>query len=365
MVVGGVRYPLHQDPRSRVWRVRKRTKDVTVDISLGSINLDDAQEEAKKRLGADHKQKTRLRNGGATLREVCDAYKAMPKRCSDDVAAANIQRLEKVVSVAWGKSLESVRGSELNERLWEAYAAVRQGGKLDLSTRQNENRGINAAMRMAVSVFHEGLETGYRRAGITLDFEAIRNVCWLPIIPSRLPKVASGALDDMMRALPELKVMDLPMWRAIMIARFAGLRSREISAARKSWLAQNSAGAWCFEVRDRPEESWWHKTGEDYTAPILSHELAEDLLTRPDDEPLVPVDGSRDHFFRKTCNRWLRQFIPPPNKGMHRLRALYAEALRDATANAVLAQQAGTEAARQALGHTSVKTTEKHYLPAS
>jgi hypothetical protein len=348
-----------------VWRVRKRTREIQIDLSLGSLSLDDAMEEARKRLGKDHKQRTRLRSGGATLREVCDAYRAMPKRCSEDVAEANIQRLEKVVAVAWGKKPEEVRASELNEQLWEAYAAKRQGGKLDLSTRRNENRGINAAMRMAVSVFHDGLETGYKRAGIALDFEAIRNVCWLPIIPSRLPKVASDSLAEMMKALADLKATDLPMWRAIMIARFAGLRSREISAARKSWLAQNSAGAWCFEVRDRPEEVWWHKTGEDYTAPILSHELAEDLLACPDDGPLVPVDGSRDHFFRKSCNRWLRQFIPPPNKGMHRLRALYAEALRDATANAILAQQAGTEAARKALGHTTSATTVKHYLPAS
>lgn len=364
VIVGGVRYSLLQDPRSKVWRVRKRTKDINVDVSLGVVQLKDAEEAARKLLGKDQEKRTRLRSGGATFTEIANAYKKMPKRCSADVADANVDRWEKIVEVAWGKSMDDLRSSQLTGRLWEDYAAVRQGGKLDLSTRRHENRGINAAIRMAVSIFHKGLEEGYRRAGVMLDFEAIRRVQWLPIIPSKLPVLVQEARTSLMEALPALKTSNLPMWRAVMIARFAGLRSNEISAARKSWLAQNAAGAWCFEVRDRPEENWWHKTGEDYRAPILSAELVEDLLALPDgDGHLVPVKGSRDHFFKRQCNNWLRQFIPRPNKGMHRLRALYAEALKDATANAVLAQQAGIEAAQKALGHTTSTTTKNSYLP--
>lgn len=364
VVVGGVRYPLLQDPHSKLWRVRKRTHDVTVDISLGVVQLKDAEAAARRRLGKEHQERVRLRGGGATLREVCDAYKAMPKRCSEDVARDNVNRLGRVVEVAWGKKLEDVRASQLTARLWEDYATKRQGGKLDLSTRRHENRGINAAMLMAVSLFHKGLEDGYKRAGIILNFEDIRRVKWLPVIPSKLPTLTEMARAALMDALPALKLSDRPMWRAVMIARFAGLRSIEISAARKSWLVKNAAGALCFEVRDRPEQGWWHKTGEDYRAPVLSPELEEDLLALPDDDkPLIPITGSRDYFFVRKCNIWLRQFIPRPNKGMHRLRALYAEALKDATANAVLAQQAGIEAAQKALGHTTSKMTTGHYLP--
>jgi hypothetical protein len=365
VVVAGVRYPLHQDPRSRVWRVRKRTREIQIDLSLGSVSLDDAIEEARKRLGKEHQERTRLRTGKVTLREICDIYESMPKRCSKDVAKANVQRLSKVLSDAWGRSLEEVYGYELTERLWEDYAAKRQGGELDLSTRRHENRGINSAIRLAVSIFHEGLEAGYSRAGVVLDFKSIRRVQWLPETTLKLPKLPKDSEEKLIKALPALKESNRAMWRAIMIARYAGLRSKEISNARRSWLVQTSAGAWCFEVCDRPEEGWWHKTGEDYTAPILSQELIDDLLACPSDGPLVPVEGSRDHFFDKLCADWIRQFIPPPNKTLHRLRALYAEALRDATANAILAQQAGTEAARKALGHTTSATTVKHYLPAS
>lgn len=367
VIVGGVRYALHQDPRSKVWRVRKRTKDVQVDVSLGVVNLKDAETKAKETLGKEHDKKTRLSNGAAFLREIADVYLKMPKRCSEEVAEINVKRWGKILEVAWGSSLEDTRASRLGPELWEDYAAKRHkelGLKgLDLSTRRTENRGINSAIRMAVSIFHEGLEQSYKRAGIGLDFESIRKVQWLPEIKMRLPTLAKSSVADLMKALPALKITDRPMWRAIMIARFSGLRSGEISAARPSWLIKNDAGAWCFEVRDRPEERYWHKTGEDYTAPILSPELVKDLRECPDGELLVPVDGNRPHFFKRLCNNWLRQFIPRPNKGMHRLRALYAEALKNATANAVMAEQAGVEAARKALGHTSKKTTEKHYLP--
>lgn len=381
VIAHGIRYPMLRDTDSKMWRVRKRTKDIKVDFSTSLLDFDEAKKWAHEKLSSQDTVKQRRRGGDATLQEVVDAYRAMPKRCSEDTTEANIQRFTKIVQEAWGKppakgetgaqrlarareALAQTSSANLPS-LWEDYAAKRQGGKLDLSTRTHLNRGINSALRMASSLFHEGLEVRYEKAGIKLDFAAIRSVPWLPVIPSKLPKLEQEDIDKLMEALPKLKETDRPMWRAIMIARYAGLRSREVSGAHRSWLIQNSAGAWCFEVRDRPEEGWWHKTGEDYTAPIMSLELVEDLKECPADGPLVPVDGSRDHFFRKTCNRWLRQFIPRPNKGMHRLRALYAETLAAATEKAVLAEQAGIEAAQKALGHTTSKTTTTSYLPAA
>lgn len=354
-----------------------RRRDVRVSESLGTPDLTEAKAEAARRYSGKAEARERMRGGGATLTEILAAYREMPKRCSERTAEANAQRLLKIVQVAWERKPEDVRASDLNERLWEDYAAARQrkGLKLrslDISTRRAENRGINAAMRMAVSVFHEGLERYYERADINLDFEAARRVPWLPVIAPKVQPLAHESLEMLDRSLAAIKDTDRPLWRAVMIARHAGLRSKEINAARKSWLVHNKAGTLCFEIRDRPEEGFMHKTGEEYRAPILSTELMQDLLACPDDGPLVPVlpvvDAerdrlTRDHFFRKTCNNWLRAHgIARPHKGMHRLRALYAETLRDLTANLRLANDAGTEAAQEALGHTSDKTTKNHYL---
>jgi integrase len=216
-------------------------------------------------------------------------------------------------------------------------------------------------MRLAVSVFHKGLQEGYKRAGIVIDFDSIHKVQWLPEIPARLAVLEKENESAFMASLPALKEANRPMWRAIMIARYAGLRSKEIKHARKSWLVKGATG-WQFQIQDRPEDGFWHKTGEFYVAPILSTELEEDLLACPDGL-LVPFEGYRDAFFNKACNQWLRQFIPRPNKGLHRLRALYLEHLKNATVLSVKAEQAGIEAARQAAGHTTAKTTTTHYLP--
>lgn len=367
VTVAGVRYPLLQDPRSKVWRIRKRSKKASIDESLGVLNLEEAKAEAEKRLSKEHKEKARLSSGGATLPEIIQAYREMPKRCTPDTAEANIKRLERVVWVAWGRKPEEVLGSDLSPDLWEDYAVKRQKGKvLDLSTRTEENRGINSAIRMASSVFHDGLAIGYKKAGITLDLETISRVRWLPEIKVKVLPLPADPITEMHKALKKLKVTDRPMWRAISIAEHAGLRSNEISAARKSWLEKSPhTGEWRFGVRDRPAEGYWHKTGEDYVAPILSKELERDLLKCSADGPLVPVKGSRDYFFRHLCSRWLRDFIPKPHKTMHRLRALYLERIRDERAAEIRAQDEGTEAARKAAGHTSSKTTKRHYLPAS
>ncbi|MEI6870707.1 MAG: hypothetical protein WCL08_00355 [Verrucomicrobiota bacterium] len=366
VIVNGVKWGMTRDPKSKVWYIRKRTKDVSICHNLGVSDVVVARERAREFLSNRENVTTRLRTGGATLREVCNVYLAMPKRAAVDTAAANVERLAKVVSVAWGKTLETVSVGELSVRLWEDYAAKRQGGKLDLSTRRHENRGINSALRMAVSVFHEGLAEGYRRGGITLDLASIGKVQWLPIIPSRLAKLSKESETTLYDALPALKQSNLPMWRAVMIARYAGLRAKEIKFSSKSWLTRNEqTDVLQFEICDRPEELFWHKTGEEYTAPVLSAELEEDLLACPDGL-LIPTKGlSREQFFSHTVNAWIRKFISRPNKGLHRLRALYLEHLKNATVLSVRAELAGIEAARAAAGHTSSKTTKRSYLPAT
>lgn len=360
VIVAGVKYPLLCDPKSKVWSIRKRTKESAIYHNLKVADRDTAKEKAVEWLAKHAGEKRRLSTGGATLKEIFEAYRAMPKRVSEPVAEMNIARCRIIVNAAWKKAPEDVLGSDLSGQLWEDYAAVKQGGKLDLSTRTHENRGINAAIRCAVSIFHEGLERGYEKAGIVLDFGAIRRVQWLPEIPKKIPKLDPDSEKNMLEALPALLAKDPLKWRAIMLARYAGLRAKEIRFARKSWLEKRN-GAVGISISDRPEEGFMHKTGADYFAPILSSELVADLEALPDGL-LVPVQGSPDHFYKHACNAWLRKFIPLPNKGLHRLRALYLDHMKAAMASQILAEQEGIKAAQGAAGHTSSRTTTKHYL---
>lgn len=380
LVHEGVKYPMFREPKSGAWRVRKRTKFVRVDFSTGNTNLAHAKDAAADILARNQQEVKRRSGGASTLQELCDIYKRMPKRVSEDVAADNINRLAKVVRVAWGKNLDDVRLSDLTSQLWEDYAAMRQGGKLDLATRTEGNRGINAAMRMASSIFSAGLARAYEKEGVRLDLHAVTRIQWLPEIQVKILPLSTDSLDAFHAALPALRADDYPMWRAVMIARYSGLRSGEISAARKNWLERRKSGVLGFAVHDRPDQGYLHKTGEDYFAPITSRELEEDLLAGPDGE-LVNLDlspvrvsatgrpvprTSRDKFFRNHCNNWLRNFFQKPHKGMHRLRALYLEEIRDTRVAEVLAEaeREGNEAAKSAAGHTSINTTKTHYLPA-
>jgi integrase len=321
-----------------------------------------ARQKAKEVIEGRDQIVTRRRTGGASLAETAEVYRRMPKRASEVAVGLNIARLRKIVELAWGRTLEQVTVQELEHgRLWEDYAAKRQGGRLDLSTRRHENRGINSALRCAVSMFHAGLDEGYRRAGIVADFDSIRKVQWVPEIKAKVPQLPAGSEQALLDALPELRIQSHAMWRAVMLARFAGLRAREIRHIRREWLEKDESGVIRVIVRDRPEEGFWHKTGADYAAPILSQELADDLWYAHSGT-LVSPDGDPDTFFKRTCNVWIRQFIPRPSKGLHRLRALYLDHMRSAMASQIIADRAGIEAAQQAAGHTSSRTTTRHYL---
>lgn len=371
VVVNGVKYPMLRNPQSLNWRVRKRTKTIKVDYSTGVSDLKIAKEKAIEELSKDSRERGRKLSGSISLRELCDIYERMPKRANEDTAHDNVNRLARIVKDAWGRELREVRVSEVSPKLWEDYAKSRSNGKLDISTRKPAHRGINAAIRMAVSIFSPSLELSYKDEGIKVDLEGISKVRWLRETKVKIQPLKEENLKALHESLPLLKESNYPMWRAISIARYSGLRSGEISAAHKNWLIQKRSGIWGFAVHDRPEQEYLHKTGEDYFAPITNQELLDDLLQGPDgllidlsEQPSGPkVRTSRDRFFRNHCNNWLRRFIPKPHKGMHRLRALCLEEIKDARAAEIMAEREGIKAAKDAAGHTSTKTTETHYLP--
>jgi hypothetical protein len=97
---------------------------------------------------------------------------------------------------------------------------------------------------------------------------------------------------------------------------------------------------------------------------VIDMEFAAHLLSLPEG-PLVPLQGkNRDWFFDHTCNVFVRQFITRElsAKGMHALRALYAQTVKERFSLHIMAHAASLEAARSALGHQNVQTTINSYL---
>lgn len=342
----GRKYPL---VLSRgLWRIRSRSRTHPLDVSLGIADLRVAKREALKILDG----RAKARPSAVTLEDLVSIYLATPKRTTDYAARVNVSRLRALVRVAKHAELAEVSISELGPDLWTGYQIERQGGRLDLTTRNPENVKINAAVRQARAIIAEKLHAAYRAAGVRLPTDALA-VTWLPE-PKRIlkPSCDDPRMIEAWRDLPPG-----PLRLAIGLARFAGLRRAEIEAMRTSWLLTEGQGT-SIELCDRPDEGFYSKTGEAYAAPILDADFAAELQALPEGR----VIDMPPRWFKRTPQAWAKQWTGTAKKPLHRLRGLYADDLAAITRNAVLARLEGVKAAASALGHTNDATTRNHYL---
>jgi hypothetical protein len=299
------------------------------------------------------------------------------------VAENNVSRLRGICRVI-GRELATVTCREVGPEFWQAYQRAALEGKkrrFDLVTRYRENIAINAAVRAARCLFLRALLPAYRVAGLDVRPDAGEAVM-LPV-PYLPPSVVDDAVvveawqflchikhdssDEKGLWIVGRTGVDIRLWLVVGLARFAGLRREEIKALRGGWI-EDAAGVVSIALRDRPEESWWTKTGKPYRAQVIEPRLAEWLraAARKPDALVVPdpPDGSDRHqWFAHEPQRWLRDVAGVrTGKPLHRLRGLYADHVAQLTADAVAARLAGVEAARANLGHTTSAVTEAHYL---
>jgi hypothetical protein len=344
-----------------LWRVRSRSRLYPADFGTGVADYNAARRVAGEILAGKVKAN---RRDGETLEELAVAYLAMPKKCSRPVAVQNVGRLRAIVRTVYGKALDAVRLDDIGPKLWRDFMAHRQGGTLDLSTRRVENAAINSAVRMAASLFIPKLRAGYDELGITLPDMGL--IDWLP--ESKRPPAAAddGGLIEWWQhesiscqASNPPKLPD-PLWLAVGLARFAGLRRNEIEAATPEWIVSRN-GSDCIALHDRDEHST--KTGAIYYAPILRPELAAAIRQLPAGQHVVQIVGQDRHrWFTHKLPAMVRPWVGTATKPLHRLRGLYADDVARITADAVAARLAGIQAAASALGHTSTTTTINHYL---
>jgi integrase len=353
-------YRLHLEKNG--WRLRMRTKGLNLDYFTGSKLFGTAQRLAREWLKDNAAQPTAIRKGGGDLESLAKLYLATPKRTKQEVAEINISRLRTICRKALGRELAAVTCREVGPDLWTRYqrAALAVAGKeFSLVTRYRENIAINSAVRAARCLFLPALLRAYRAAGLSVNEDA-GAATMLPV-----PYVPPSAVNDaeLVTAWGSLQRDDLRLWLVIGLARFTGLRREEISACRAGWIVDGFV-----ELRDRPDDSFWTKTGKPYRAQILHPEFALWLRafaeSRPAGDFIVanPEDGERDRWFERVPQRWLRKQGVKAVKPLHRLRGLYADHIQKFAQDAVTARLAGIRAAQEALGHTNPTTTETHYL---
>lgn len=366
ITVRGRDFAMNKDPKTGNWRVRKRTKEASIDKSTGISDLPEARRWARVLIERTLDDHLRLATGGHTLEEVAVAYLGFPKQVREYVAAANVARLRIIVREALGKELSEVRVRDIGPRLWEQYAAVRHGGRLDLSTPRRENIGILSSLRCAASVFTKKLDRRYRDAGIFLDFANMREIPPLPVLAVRRAPIAHDVQASLLTAWRALKAAQPALYTTIGLALHAGLRASEILAARRNWVEVSDTSV-RIVLRDRPEEGFRTKgetSGEAWVSGlVLDLEFAAHLVSLPEGRLVNPPCGD-EWFFGRLTNDWVRQFIPREldRKGLHRLRGLYADNIKNRFESQILARTASIDAARLALGHSSAAVTLKHYL---
>jgi integrase len=368
ITIAGRDFDLTKDPRTGYWRVRRRVKnDIHIDKSTHIRDLHEARKWCKDHIGGKLGESRRLLAGDHTLEEVAQAYLSFPKNVREYVAEANVARLRSIVREVYHKELSEVTAQHINYVLWERYALLRQGGdRLDFSTPKRANIGIMAAIRSAGSVFTRSLEHRYRELGMRLDFDSLRRYPSLPQAVAPRKAIPQEVQVALITAWRELKHQNVKLYTAIGLALWAGLRASEIAAARRNWLEREGMELRVV-LRDREDEGFRTKGKVNATwksGLVIDMEFAAHLLSLPEG-PLVPLQGkNRDWFFDHTCNAFVRQFITRElsAKGMHALRALYAQTVKERFSLHIMAHAASLEAARSALGHQNVQTTINSYL---
>lgn len=338
-------------------RLRSRAAAHPVNFCTGTFNVTLA-----KRLAKEHLAKAARNEAAPTARtahDLVEAYKLLSKRAGFKTQKYNIQRFTAVIRETLGRPLKSVRLHEIGPRLWMEFMARRQGlPRADLSIRRPEHTTINTAVRCARCVLIESLREGYREHGIVMP--SAGKIQWLQEIKRTPGRFAEDAMLKAWNALPR----EDPMWWTIGIARFAGLRKEEIAACRADWLI-NHEGVWCIEVKDRPSQDFYCKTGFGGMSPVLNGEVLAALQRLRPEAVVVPVNGCRANWFDREPQRWLRRFMGGKSDGiakpLHRLRAAYLDAVRKT--EMMRLQSESLKAAAKAGRHTSERTTRDHYLP--
>ena len=250
-----------------------------------------------------------------------------------------------------GKLPASVLTGELREQ----YFRAAQGGALDWNEPHEGNVSINSTLAQGCDVFSKNA-IYHKLKGLQLPaLDGFLKGPWLPEEDSKPEPLTVGQWEAMMAAVPALDRTQPELGLVNALLRQTGLRSGYVEAARGAWL-ETHEGLTFMVIRNRPEEGFRKKRGtRDQQIPIgpgLAARLAgrTGFLVLP-----AGTAAARQDLVSKQHNSWLKALIGgvgERGQGNHRLR--------DTVASVLWSVDCPT-AAQEALGHSSVDTTAKHY----
>lgn len=317
-------------------------------ISLGTENLDMALAKAKAILaktGADGIAALKgyaRRSSGSTVGAACDHYLQVSTVA---FKRDNVNCLYRVIRAAIGtENGEKVRNFPLARLDAKLVSDYLRKAKVSATTKKSCLASARAVFcRLTDWEGFEGLPDmrPFREAatgtGLRSDFDAFRP----------LPREALDAMEE------KTRLMGGAHRRAYILARYCGLRPREIAGFRKTWIERRGDQHFLC-VRQRPEEDFTLKTGSRGERDIgLPAELAAELLDCEDYGIPGGTEYMRYNWLLRTYNGFLREFMPGRDQFLYTLRKQAGSDWLTATGKISLVSRL--------LGHSSPSTTARHY----
>jgi integrase len=198
----------------------------------------------------------------------------------------------------------------------------------------------NSICRKARSVFSKRALNYYHGTANQVPDEVARAIFSVPLLRETTGDIELPSDEAQAKAAAELTGAYRRVW---ILARFAGLRAGEIREARRSWLDGN-----ILTVAPNPNE--YAAKGKRSRKIALPQEAVDELLAS--DDMTYLVGPNRCQIVRREMPAMLIKLGFPKKSPLHSLRRLFG--------SVVYTTQGGRQA-KDALGHSSLATTEKFY----
>jgi integrase len=317
-------------------------------ISLATSDLPTAKAKAKAILertadeGIAALRDFSRRDTSSTVGEACDHYLA-----TSTVAFRrdNVNCLYRVIKAALqaddGQKVRDLALSRLNRALVAAYL---KNAKVKASTQKS-------CLASARAVFArrndwEGFD------GLP-DLGEFREACTHTGLKTDLDAFQPLPRDTLTKLDEATKQHGGAIRRAWILARYLGLRPREIAGMRKTWIEER-AGQHFLCVRQRPDEGFALKTGSRGERDIgIPAAMAAELLAADDYAIPGGTPYMRYNWLMRVFNNFLREFMPDRDQLLYTLRKQAGSDWLVATGKISLVSKL--------LGHTSAAVTLRHY----
>lgn len=294
--------------------------------------------------------------GHHTIGEVCELYLGQKGlRVKEKTATDNCTQLLMLVRTACNlKTREAAEGAStslLTADIVKGYQDKMIKG-LKGEKEQRARRSANSTLVQARSIFARYIMADKLYPNLP-DISGFLNVRALPAVPKTFRfELIDEWCQKVFANLPELRENDPAAYLYVRLAAGLGLRAREISEARISWIVGAKGGRMLFV---QPTETWIPKGRKERKIP-LGEDIYHDIVALTDgSEWIVPAENAnqrKEGISKRVCV-WMTALGWPFDKKVHELRRWFGAQVATQTGSLFDAQRV--------LGHASHETTNQYY----